>query len=352
VDAHVPGPLDALPAKADLEQVIRLVNDSWIARHDDPGHNQWDRAVYFVGNMAAYRTTGEQRYLDYATEWAEQHGWGLNGGTATRFADNHIAGQTYLELNAIAPAASKVSAIETSLLNMVNSAKKDDWWWCDALFMAMPALTKLGVLRDDARFFDKMYALYDHAKNLEGGPGLWDDGDHLWWRDKGFIEPRAAPNGQDIFWARGNGWVFGALARTLEELPASDPHRAEYEEMFTQMAAALLAVQREDGFWNPSLHDPAHFGGPETSSTALFSYGFAWGIRHGQLDAETYAPALDRAFRAMMERSVHDDGYLGYIQGVGYEPGSSQPVNSGTTSDFGVGVFLLAGSELHALTPN
>jgi unsaturated rhamnogalacturonyl hydrolase len=351
-DAAVPGPLDALPTRASIVEVMARVNDHFIARHPDGGDNLWARGVYFTGSMAAYRTTGEQRYLDYATMWAARHGFGLAGGSATRYADNQVAGQTYLELHALAPVAHKVAMIEDSLAAMVDSPKRDDWWWCDALFMAMPAFTKLGILRNDERYFEKMYALFDHAKNLEGGAGLYDDGDHLWWRDRGFVAPRAAPNGSDIFWGRGNGWVFSALARTLEELPASDPHRAEYEHMFVDMAGAVLEVQRDDGFWNPSLHDASHFGGPETSCTALFTHGFAWGIRRGLLDAATYAPALERAFRAIVDEAVHADGFLGFIQGVGYEPGSSQPVNHDTTSDFGVGVFLLAASELHAIAPD
>ncbi|ULT39826.1 glycoside hydrolase family 88 protein [Niabella defluvii] len=28
----------------------------------------------------------------------EKHKWGLNGGTATRNADNHCCGQTYIDL--------------------------------------------------------------------------------------------------------------------------------------------------------------------------------------------------------------------------------------------------------------
>ena len=42
------------------------------------------------------------------------------------------------------------------------------------------------------------------------------------------------------------------------------------------MSKALKKCQREDGFWNVSLHDPTNFGGKETSGTALFVYGMAW----------------------------------------------------------------------------
>jgi hypothetical protein len=47
--------------------------------------------------------------------------------------------------------------------------------------------------------------------------------------------------------------------------------------------------------------------------------------------------------------AVHEDGKLGYVQQVGKEPASSQPVTYETTADFGVGAFLLAGSEVYKL---
>jgi rhamnogalacturonyl hydrolase YesR len=346
----MPPVIDELPTKAQILSTIRLVNDHWIAGHADSGNNLWARAVYFVGNMKAYEATQEQGYLTYASAWAEKHSWGLNEGNGTRFADNQIAGQTYIWLNELSASENKLTAIEASLSAMVNSEKADDWWWCDALFMAMPAFTKLGVLRSDTSYFDKMHDLFTHSRSIEGG-GLYDEVDHLWWRDKGFVAPAAEPNGKDTFWSRGNGWVFAALARTLNDLPASDPNRAEYQQMYLDMAAALLAVQREDGFWNVSLHDPTNYGGPETSGTALFSFGFAWGINNELLDIETYGPALANAWNAMVTTAVHEDGFLGYIQDVGYAPFSSQPVTTETTSDFGVGVFLLAGSEILALAP-
>lgn len=46
------------------------------------------------------------------------------------------------------------------------------------------------------------------------------------------------------------------------------------------MLNALVKVQREDGFWNVSLHDPTNYGGKEVSGTALFIYGMAWAENH------------------------------------------------------------------------
>ena len=118
------------------------------------------------------------------------------------------------------------------------------------------------------------------------------------------------------------------------------------------MSAALIKLQREDGFWNVSLHDATHFGGKETSGTSLFTYGFAWGINNGILDKSVYKPAVVKAWNAMTKDVVHPDGMLGFVQGTGKEPKDGQPVNYDHIPDFedyGLGCFLLAGSEVYKL---
>jgi len=56
-----------------------------------------------------------------------------------------------------------------------------------------------------------------------------------------------------------------------------------------------------------------------------------------------------RGWNGMVATAVHSDGVLGYVQGVGDRPDSSQPVTYDSTSNFGVGAFLLAGTELAQL---
>jgi len=50
--------------------------------------------------------------------------------------------------------------------------------------------------------------------------------------------------------------------------------------------------------------------------------------------------------------SLHPNGFLGFVQGTGKEPKDSQPVgydNVPNFEDFGLGCFLLAGSEVYKL---
>jgi unsaturated rhamnogalacturonyl hydrolase len=336
-----------LPTKDQVYAKMKLINDYWINTHSDPGNNQWQRAAYMVGNMSMYSLQKEQKYYDYALDWSIQNNWALNGGATTRHADNQGAGSTYIDLYKIAPADYKIQDITTSISGMVNSTKVDDWWWIDAQFMAMPQFTKLGLHYNDTRYFDKMYALYYDCKTRRG---LYDTTANLWYRDGAFVYPQfTTPNGKKSFWSRGNGWVFAAHARVLDILPTSDPHYQEYLTTFKNMAAALKSVQRTDGFWNVSLYDPQDYPGPETSGTGFFTFGLAWGINKGHLDRATYEPVVAKAWNGIMTTAVKSDGFVGYIQGVGKEPASSQPVTSTSNFDFGVGAVLLAGSEVYKL---
>jgi len=107
-------------------------------------------------------------------------------------------------------------------------------------------------------------------------------------------------------------------------------------------------VQRSDGFWNTDLGDPSHFGGPESSGTALFTYGLAWGIAHHVLSRAKYLPILVKAWHALSTVALHTNGLVGYVQHEGGTPAPSGPAQ---TADFGVGVFLLAASAVADLAP-
>jgi unsaturated rhamnogalacturonyl hydrolase len=123
----------SLPSRADVVRILRAVNDHWVATHPDPGHNRWDRATYFSGDLALHRLVGERRYRGYAERWAAAQRWGLHGGPATRHADNQCAGQAYLDLYELRPEPRRIAAIERSVRNMVYGPdKNDDSFWSRA----------------------------------------------------------------------------------------------------------------------------------------------------------------------------------------------------------------------------
>ena len=188
------------------------------------------------------------------------------------------------------------------------------WWWCDALFMAPPALARLSIITKDPKYVDAMDKEWWQTANL-----LYDRDEHLFFRDETFLG-KLTKKGNKVFWSRGNGWVFAGLARTLTYLPSNYPTRARYVAVFKDMAVKLASLQQADGTWRPSLLDPDQFADPETSGTALDCFAYAWGINHGLLDRETYLPVAAKAWAALLA-ARRTDGLLGYVQGVGKAPG-------------------------------
>lgn len=353
-----------IPAKKKILKTLRVTNQYFMNKWPDAGKtiftnierpsNIWTRAVYYEGLMALYQTDKQQAYYDYALQWGEKHKWGLRGGIKTRNADNQCCGQTYIDMYLIdnKQHPERVKDIKASIDSMMMTGKVDDWNWIDALQMGMPVFVKLGNLYNDTSYYRRMYEMYAFAKYKHGGKGLYNQAEKLWWRDKDFVPPYKEPNGDDCYWSRGNGWVVAALAKTLEALPKTDLHYNEYLQDFKDMCAALLPLQRTDGYWNVSLNDPNHFGGKEVSGTSLFIYGFAWGINNGILDKKIYQSSIAKAWNAMCKEAVHKDGKLGYVQGTGKEPKDGQPVSYTNTPDFedyGLGCFLLAGTEIYKM---
>jgi rhamnogalacturonyl hydrolase YesR len=277
----------------------------------------------------------------------------------------------------------RIATIKANIDDMVSRGTADVWTWIDAIQMSMPVFARLGVVYSDKGYFDAMWALYNDARTQQGG-GLRNTADGLWWRDLHFTPGGGtqqrmtsalhgsmpgsstdayivAPNGQNLYWSRGNGWVMAALVRVLDLLPASDSHRATYVGDLQSMAASLLPIQRSDGFWNESLLDPTHCStigqsgqdGPETSGTALFTYGIGWGIRQGLLDGASYGAALASAWQGLATIALQRDGTLGYVQSTGDRPctdsGALGATKLANFDDYGVGAFLLAGSEMYRL---
>lgn len=315
--------------------------------------NIWTRTVYYEGLLSLYSIYPLDEYYDYAYGWADFHEWGFHRGTTTRHADNYSPGQIYLDLYRLCPNdAEKIRKTRANINMLVNTPQVNEWWWIDAIQMGAPIFAKLGRITGEQKYFDKMWAMYAYTRNEHGGNGMFNPKDGLWWRDQDFDPPYKEPNGEDCYWSRGNGWVYVALTRIMDEIPADEKHRADYLADFLTMSEALKKCQREDGFWNVSLHDPDHFGGKELTGTSLFVCGMAWGINQGLLDRAEYLPIVEKAWNAMVKDAVHKNGFLGYVQGTGKEPKDGQPVTYDSVpdfEDFGTGCFLLAGSEVYKL---
>lgn len=330
---------DDVYSKASVRAVMRKVFE-WQVAHpveiNERNANLWARAALYAGVMAAGRSTGEREYVEQATRWAEGRSWKL--GDRPRHADDHALGQTYLELYLLKKDPAMMAHTRATLDAMVASPRpgREDWWWCDALFMAPPVLTRLHAATNDRKYLDLLDAMWWDTTDF-----LFDPAEGLYYRDKSYIgKPNA--NGRKVFWSRGNGWVMGGTVRVLQYLPKNHPTRARYVRLLQTMAASVSRVQGEDGLWRPSLLDPTESPAPETSGTGFFCYALAWGINNGHLERKTYLPVVRKAWRGLVGH-VREDGKLGWVQQIGAAPAK---VTAEDNQEYGSGAFLLAGSEM------
>ena len=327
------------------------VGKTIVTNKERPSHI-WTRGVYYEGLMALHEIYPKKEYYNYALDWANFHEWGFNGGNITRNGDNYCAAQTYIDLYNLEPRPEKLKNTRATMQKFLHTPQNTDWDWIDAIQMGMPVFAKMGVLEKDDRYFEKMYQMYMYTRDKEGEKGLFNKDDGLWWRDADFDPPYTEPNCEDSYWSRGNGWVIAALAKVLDIVPEDTPHRGQYIKDLKTMAEALVKVQRQDGFWNVSLHDENNYGEKELSGTALFVYALAYGVNNNILNGEKYLPVIEKGWNAMVKESLHDNGFLGYVQSTGKEPKDGQPLSYDKIPDFedyGLGCFLLAGSEVYKL---
>jgi rhamnogalacturonyl hydrolase YesR len=302
----------------------------------DHANNGWVRAPFFLGTLALYRQTHDEKYLNAILTIARQNDW--QPGARFRHADDQAVGQVYGELYFLQHDPAMIAPMRDRWDKIIAQpmAGRVDWWWCDALFMAPPALAELGAATGDRKYFDFLNQQFWDVTDF-----LYDKSEHLYFRDKSFFDSREA-NEQKVFWSRGNGWVLAGIARVLQFMPADYPARAKYVQLFKDMSARIITLQQPDGFWRTSLLDPASCPGGESSGTGFFCYAMAWGVNNGILPRDKFGPAILNGWKAL-SGAVDSSGKLQWVQQIGSKPGT---IKQSDTAEYGVGAFLLAGSEI------
>ena len=342
-------PATAPPLASDLSPKLTKKNVShamvkvadWELARAQPGFSQdWTFAALYVGFMAVPKAAEGEKYQQAMLQMAKKFNW--QPGPRVPNADDQAIGQTYLELYSryrdpamITPIRERMDAV----MVLPDDPAKPLWWWCDALFMAPPVLAQLSRTTGERNYLDFM----DHEWWITSGL-LYSPSNHLFFRDQSILNKHEA-NGSSIFWSRGNGWVFAALARVLAAMPNDYPSRPKYIAQFKEMAEELASLQGADGLWRPGLLDAAAYPLPENSGSAFYAYGFAYGINSGILNRSKYQPVVQKAWQGLLSH-IYQDGRLGCIQPIGAAPGDYAAASSYV---FGTGAFLLAGSEIYRL---
>jgi unsaturated rhamnogalacturonyl hydrolase len=335
--------------------VMQRVAD-WQLAHPTIASNRpptgWVQATGEAGLMALAGISGDPKYRASVLALGVTNRWQL--GKKLYDADDHAIGQAWAEIyllyrdpKMIAPMLAKFDAIlaHPSGTASLHYAKREDpktrelWAWCDSMFMAPPAWVRAYACTGDEKYLS--YAVTNWWRTCDY---LYDKEEHLYYRDSTYFDKKEA-NGKKVFWGRGNGWVMAGLVRTLQYLPMNHPDRPRFEQLFMDMAAKILTCQQPDGLWRASLLDPESYPLKETSSSGFYTYALAWGVNQGLLDRAQFEPAVRKAWAALVG-CVDADGKLTHVQPVGADP---KKFAEDATEVYGVGAFLLAGSEFYRL---
>ena len=170
----------------------------------------------------------------------------------------------------------------------------------DAVFMAGPILAATGTLTGDSKYFDAAITHFASMRRL----CLRSDGIY-----------RHSPL-CEAAWGRGNGFPALGLAWALSEWPDDHPAKKELIGELQKHLAALKPHQdAKTGCWHQVIDRPESYD--EYSCTCMSGWAMLRGIRRGWLAKDQYQPAVDRAWRAVKERTSPDGQLVNVCAGTG-----------------------------------
>jgi len=356
-NAFDPATIDAIGDKVADWQLDNIDDLSYIRynrppRERDFDRRNWQHGALYIGMMNWAALPGNEKYDQALRQISEESDWKL--GDRLFHGDDHTVGQLYLhfyeqdkdqamiahtirQFNQILVADPDVS-LEFLGDNVAGVGRVCQlrWCWCDALFMS-PA-TWIGLTLATG---EDQYMAYGDKEFWATTEYLKDPETHLFFRDSRYFT-MSDEEGNKIFWSRGNGWVFAGLVNILRILPEDHPSFPRYLKLYGDMASTIAGIQHDNGLWSVSLLAKEAYPAPETSGSGFMTYGLAWGLNNGHLDAETFGPVVKKGWSALVN-AVQDDGKLGWVQPVGSAPDSVFETDSHL---YGVGAFLLAASQM------
>jgi unsaturated rhamnogalacturonyl hydrolase len=351
-------------------QIITEAEKTALAHFDqmkwDFRHRSWKHGTFWAGVTDLSKVSNNPKIHEAIKKFSESGGVRIGVGVLERHdkndplhADDACVGQTFLDYyvktknsEVLADTKRQVDAVTEYILSDEAADKAAHfkelgthegltWSWIDALFMAAPLHARFSVVSGDPKYLQSAIVEWKRVSD-----NLYDKEEHLYYRDKNFLTKKSR-NGKKVFWSRGNGWVMAAFAHILPYIPEDHPDRPWFIAQFTEMATKLASIQQPNGTWSPSMIDYDHFPYSEMSATAFNCFAMAWGINNKILDEKLFLPVVEKSWAALLAART-EEGFLGYIQGVGAEPASVKSTNWDT---YGNGGFLMAATELSKMAP-
>lgn len=198
--------------------------------------------------LTLYQITKERRYLEFGLPYADTQ-WTLPETAKLEEKAWHDKGYTW----------------QTRL-------------WIDDMYMITIVQTQAYKVSGDKKYIDRAAdEMVMYLDELQRENGL-------------FYHAPDVP----FFWGRGNGWMAAGMAELLIHLPENHQRRPRIMQGYARMMSSLKEYQRPSGMWNQLIDEPDCWA--ESSASAMFTYAFIVGVKHGWLDASEYAPAARKAW--------------------------------------------------------
>ena len=99
--------------------------------------------------------------------------------------------------------------------------------------------------------------------------------------------------------------IYSPAVELSVELPEDNAHYASILSRYRKMMNALLRYQSEDGMWRQLIDNEESW--KETSSTAMFGYAVAVGVREGILSRSSFATAYQKAWLSLVDY-INEEG--------------------------------------------
>lgn len=298
---------------------------------------------YFVDSMRNLSSFFE--YMNYEFKEFGQPTFMQKGVRLDDLDSIGTMGMNLCELYKIYPGAEVklcIEKLENAMMNKIPRLKDGTFcrpkdMWADDTFMSCPFLVRLGLLKEENKYFEEV------VRQLKGFKKM------LWMEDRKlfshiFFKENNAMN--KVTWGRGNGWVFVTLSDVLRYIPENTEGKEELKDLFKEFAEGIVENQDECGLWHQVMTRKDSY--LETSCSAMFIIGLCRGIKSGLLDRK-YIDNIYKAYEGLTELKIDEDGNIYDVcKGSGNSMQEDYYVNLGVikNDDHGTGIILTAFSEM------
>ena len=345
-----------------------------IVKQGDFRLTSYEWGVTYSAMQRAFETTGDQQYADYVktrfdflAKWipAVKQKFSIEYIRQKRFLNQPIDPHALDDAGAVCASMIKAqrSGLNKNLRpvidNLINYVAKKEYrlkdgtlarmrpqantLWLDDLYMGVPAISQMGKLTGDIKYFDdavNQVKLFS-KRMFNKEKGLYMHG----WVESMQTHP-------EFRWARANGWALLTKVELLDVLPENHPGRSFVLQQLKDHINGLLRYQDGTGFWHQLLDRNDSY--LETSATAIYAYCIAHAANKGWIDPMTYAPAAILAWNAVTTKVNAQGQVEGTCVGTGmaFDPAFyyHRPVN--VYAAHGYGPVILAGAEVYQLLTN